>query len=138
MDIRDSLTFVDESHFSFLLYQSFTDSLRKDTFAINSFKQDNIKGSITLSKPKLLFFTIPFNQGWRVNVNGKNQRLSRVNIGFTGIFLPAGTHQLELYFVPEYYQLTSWVSWVSVALFWLYLGYYVMKKRKKQNETYAD
>jgi len=128
----DSSVFAAENRFNFQLYQQFTDSLKKDTLAITLFKQDNIIGSISLSKPKVLFFTIPFDEGWKIKVNGIEQKLSRVNIGFTGLDLPAGEHKIELYYVPKYYVLTSLVSWVSVVLFWLYLGYYLIRKRREK------
>ncbi len=130
LNILDSSIFVSEKGFNFELYQQFTDGLRKDTFIISSFMQDNIIGSIKLNKSKVLFFSIPYDEGWKIKVDGDEKSLSRVNIGFTGINLPAGEHEIELSFTPKYYILTSWISWTSVVLFWLYLGYYFVRKKK--------
>ena len=132
---KDSSIFVDDKGFNFALYKQFTDSLKIDTFAISSFRQDNIKGSISMKKGRVLFFSIPYNEGWKIKVNGKNEILSRINIGFTGIYLPKGDYKLELYFIPKYYNLTSTITWISVAFFWLYLGYYVYVQKKKNKES---
>jgi uncharacterized membrane protein YfhO len=79
----------------------------------------------------MLFFTIPFDKGWKIKVNGENKMFSRVNMGFTGIVLPKGKHNIELYNVPQYSQLTSTISIVSIILFWLFLGYDVYRKKRK-------
>ncbi|OQX96872.1 MAG: hypothetical protein B6I20_13870 [Bacteroidetes bacterium 4572_117] len=127
---NDSLLIVKPEKFNFEIYKNITDSLKVDTFQITEFSQANIKGEIELSRTKLLFFTIPFDKGWEIKVDGENKELSRVNIGFTGIVLPKGEHDIELYYIPQYSQLTSWVSIISIILFWLFLGYDVYRKRK--------
>lgn len=128
----DSTIFMKDIDFNFDKYKEFVNQLKQDTFNITEFKQSNIKGTISLDKAKMLFFTIPFDEGWKAKVNGKNRELSRVNIGFTGLDLDAGDHNIELYFVPKYSQITSLISIISIILFWLYLGYYIYKKRKSK------
>jgi uncharacterized membrane protein YfhO len=129
---KDSSIFVNDVGFNFELYKKFTDSLKIDTLTITSFRQDNIKGNIHLDKPKVLFFSIPYNEGWQIKVDGKKEKFSRINIGFTGILLTKGDHKIELNFTPLYYSITSLISWASVVLFWLYLGYYIYTKKKKK------
>ena len=80
----------------------------------------------------MLFFTIPFDANWKCKINGQKAELSRVNLGFTGIVLPPGKHEIELYFVPKHSKLTSIITWISTILFWTFLIYYIYKKRKKQ------
>jgi uncharacterized membrane protein YfhO len=131
INLSDSSILLSSDQFNFEKYKNFTDSLKLDTFQITEFKQSNIKGTIQLEKTKLLFFTIPFDKGWKIKVDGKEEILSRVNIGFTGIVLTAGKHEIELYYIPQYSGITSIISIISVILFWIYLGYYIYKKRKK-------
>ena len=128
--LSDTSVFVPPAQFNLLKYGELVQKLKKDTFQITEFSQAKIKGEIKLSKTKMLFFTIPFDEGWKIKVNGDNKMLSRVNIGFTGIVLPKGKHVLELYYVPQYSQLTSTISIVSIILFWLFLAYDVYRKRK--------
>ncbi|MEN8120045.1 MAG: YfhO family protein [Bacteroidota bacterium] len=126
----DTSIFIPPTQFNLLKYGEIVNELRADTFQIVEFSQANIKGNIELSKTKMLFFTIPFDKGWKIKVNGEDKALSRVNIGFTGIVLPKGKHNIELNYVPQYSQVTSAISIVSIILFWLFLGYDVYRKRK--------
>ncbi len=134
VSLTDSSVIIPAQKFNFTIYEQMVNRLKQDTFQISSFTQADIKGKISLSKTKMLFFTIPFDKGWKINVNGKEKILSRTNIGFTGIILPKGNYNIELYFEPEYLQLTSLISWVSVVFFWLFLGFWVYRKKMQKDE----
>ena len=75
--------------------------LKQDVFNMTIFSQNKIKGNITMQKDKILFFTIPFDKGWRAFDNGKEIPVALVNIGFSGLLLNAGTHEIELRFEPK-------------------------------------
>ncbi len=130
----DTSEIIPAENFNFDIYKQKIDALKKDTFQITSFKQSEIKGKINLSKTKLLFFTIPYDKGWEIKVDGKEQKLQRINIGFSGIILPEGEHRIELFFVPQYYKTANIVTLISVILFWAYLGYFFFGKNKKSDK----
>ena len=102
--------------YSFELLNNDLDSLKQEAFQMTYFSQNNIKGNITLNQNKLLFFTIPFDKGWKAFVNGSPVTLERVNIGFCGILLPSGTHELELRFEAPFQSTAFVVSWLSLLL----------------------
>jgi len=134
IELSDTTLLLSANEFSFEKYKEFTDSLKQDTFRISEFSQNKIIGNIELTKEKMLFFTIPFDEGWKVKVDDKTEKLSRVNIGFTGIVIPKGKHKIELYFVTQYSKITGIISIISIAAFWLYIGFYIYKKRKNNLE----
>jgi uncharacterized membrane protein YfhO len=77
---------------------------KEDTLAIGLFRQNHIKGAITVSKSKLLFFSIPYDKGWSAKIDGMTRKPLRVNIGFLGIPLDRGYHTVELnYTPPQFY-----------------------------------
>ena len=129
---NDTNIIVRPEQFNFDIYKQKTNKLKEDTLQITSFKQSEISGKINLSKTKLLFFTIPFDKGWKIKVDGKKETLQRVNFGFTGIVLPKGKHQIELFYIPQYYVISNIISLLSVIIFWLYLGYFFLKKQKSK------
>ncbi|MCD4792895.1 MAG: YfhO family protein [Bacteroidales bacterium] len=135
IELSDTNILIPATKFNFEIYKRITGDLKNDTLQITEFKQSEIKGKINMSGTKMLFFTIPYDKGWKVKVNGKEENLLRVNIGFTGIVLPKGVHEIELYYVPQYSKVTNTVSIISIILFWLYLGCYVYRKRKKKKIT---
>lgn len=135
INISDSSMYFDSDNFTFDKYKEFTDNLKIDTFQITEFHQSKIKGTIDLDKEKMLFFTIPFDKAWNIKINGKEEQLSRVNIGFSGILLSAGNHEIELYYIPQYSQITSVITYMSVAGFWIYLIFYFYRRKKSKNIT---
>jgi len=94
----------------------------KDALEIESFSQNAIHGSVTLEREKLLFFSIPFDAGWSARVDGAAARLHRVNIGFTGLLLPPGRHEVELTYAAPYGRLSAAVSILALCV-WLWLAH---------------
>jgi cbb3-type cytochrome oxidase subunit 3 len=93
---------------------------RSDAMEMNFFSQNKISGRISMDKKSILFFSIPFDDGWKATDNGKPVRTVKANIGFTGIYLEKGEHDIELEFKPKYLALG-----LTVSLFTL-LGYFVL------------
>ena len=53
------------------------------------------------SSDKLLCFTLPYDEGWNCYVDGKKSEIVKANIGFMGIELPEGEHQIQMvYHMP--------------------------------------
>ena len=103
--------------------------LSMEAFRMTYFSQNTIKGKITLNSNKLLFFTIPFDKDWKLFVNGKKRSLELVNIGFSGVLLEAGTHELELRFEPAGYYPGMIISLLSLLVLLLLTGWYYRRKQ---------
>ena len=84
---------------------------------IASFSNNRITGNIKLEQPRMLFFSIPFDRGWQVKVDGKPSELLRVNIGFTGVMLSSGSHRIELEYQPPYWYLGWSISAFSLLVY---------------------
>lgn len=83
-------------------YVKDTDALKQDTLSISEHDQNQISGTINLRRWKLLFFSIPYDEGWHARVDGKEAKLTVINIGFMGLPLDAGRHTIELKYFPPY------------------------------------
>ncbi len=126
----DTNTLVEANKLSVPMYQKIIDSLRYEHFVITSFKHKRIDGNITLSSGKFLFFTIPYNKGWRIIINGKKHKLIRSNIGFLGIYLPQGHYNITLQFIPQYFYLSVFLLVIGVILF-----FFIIIKTNKNNKS---
>jgi uncharacterized membrane protein YfhO len=115
--------------FSFEKYGSYINKLKEDTLHIESHLQNSIKGTINIEKPKILFFSIPYDEGWHATVNGKEQKLERINIGFMGLFLNKGQYTIELKYELPYMETSSIISLTGI-LFYIVMVIYRIRFRK--------
>ncbi len=90
---------------------------RADTLAIDTFRQNFIRGSITTSGSKMLFFSIPFDKGWTAKIDGVRAKIYLVDIGFMGIPLERGSHSVELRYCPPHFFLGLWISIAAILVY---------------------
>lgn len=110
-------------------------SLGRETLVISEHGQNIIRGRIALAAKKLLFFSIPFDPGWAAKVDGKSVKLAMVNIGFTGLFLEKGGHDIELSYTPPYYRLSAVISLAAILIYCCLLLLPGAKSAKKSGEV---
>jgi uncharacterized membrane protein YfhO len=118
------------SNFSFAAYDSMIAALKRDTLQITSFEQNEIKGTIDNAEKKLLFFSIPFDKGWKAVIDGQEQENLLVNYGFLGYSLEKGKHTVELSYHAPYYNAGMGVSAFSLLLY-AGLCWFYFKRRKE-------
>jgi len=116
--------------FSFDAYGQYVKDLKKDSLTITQFKESDIKGDITVASPKILFFSIPFDEGWKATVNGTDTKLYRINAGLTGLSIPAGKNTVELKFEPRFMKRGTLVSVVALLIFIGLLVFDRMRNKK--------
>lgn len=69
---------------------------RKET-SCSSFSRDN-SGFTAVSegeKERLVFFSVPYEDGWSATVNGEPVEIEKVNVGFMAVKVPAGTSEIR-------------------------------------------
>jgi len=71
---------------------------RTEIFELDYFSHRHITGTIETFGNRVLFFSIPHANGWRMYVNGERVPIETVNIGFIGTIVGEGTHDIELRF----------------------------------------
>ena len=90
-------------------------SLVDSAMTMDYFSHNLIKGHITVSNPSMLFFSMPFDVGWKATADGVPVELQKVDIGFTGMMLEPGTHQIILKYEPPLSR-EGWFGWIGAAL----------------------
>jgi hypothetical protein len=77
------------------------DNRKKEPFFITKFSQNHIEGTIDVAGSRMLFFSIPYSEGWTLTVDDNLTSVDKVNIGFIGAQIGAGKHTIKLdYFLP--------------------------------------
>jgi len=112
------------------------DMLRQEAFQIKEFLDDHIKGSIDIKGDRMVFFSIPYDKGWKAKVNGNPVRPLNIDIGFIGIPLEKGVYEIELNYVPPYFYLGLMISIISLFfVFILYLKLPAMRTFKHTQQV---
>ena len=100
--------------------------------ACSSFQMTNsgFHAEITLKKDDLVFFSVPYDDGFTAYVNGEETDVIRVDEGLMAVLAPAGENTIDFVYQADGYSLASKVSLAALAVFALYAGYFVWKKKK--------
>ena len=100
--------------------------------ACSTFQMNNsgFHAEITLKKDNLVFFSVPYDDGFTAYVNGKETEVIRVDEGLMAVLAPAGENTIDFVYQADGYSLASKVSLAALAVFVLYAGYFVWKKKK--------
>ena len=62
-----------------------------------SFDIDNygFEAKVTRDKESLVFFSVPYDKGWRATVNGQVVEIEKVNVGFMAVSVPSGNSTIR-------------------------------------------
>ena len=101
--------------------------------ACSTFQMTNsgFHAEITLKKDDLVFFSVPYDDGFTAYVNGEETEVIRVDEGLMAVLAPAGENTIDFVYQADGYSLASKVSLAALAVFVLYAGYFVWKKKKR-------
>lgn len=97
-------------------------------------KESEISGWVTSEKNGYAVFKIPYENGWKIYLDGEEQEIEKADLGFLGIKVPAGSHRLQLEFSPPLLKQglkLSAVFWVLYLLF--LLQFYYDRRKANQN-----
>lgn len=98
-------------------FRSFAASLVEDTLKLSSFAETSISGTINVSRNKVLYLSIPYDEGWQVYVDGRRQRQLALDAGMTGILLKPGGHTIELHYRHRFFTIGLFISVIGIILY---------------------
>ena len=120
-----------ESPMSFTLDDTREDVAGRRQQTADSFTRDNrgFTARSSLEGENILFFSVPWDEGWSATVNGEPTEVLRVNIGFIGIRVPAGAAEIRLDYTTPGLRLGICITG-GFLLIWLI--YFLRSRRKKK------
>ena len=97
-------------------YKSWIEEMKKNQLEIIEYEKDNyIKGKISVTADKTTLFTsIPYDDGWRVYVDGKKVKYDKLLTAFIGLDLTEGEHIIEFKYIPKGFIIGSIISFISL------------------------
>lgn len=101
---------------------------KQDKVEMISFEQDHIVLSTDLPQARYLFCSIPFNSNWTAYVDGEPAAISQANIAFMALYLPQGSHTVELVYRQPW---TGGIIAVSLVGAFGWLTFMLLNWKKK-------
>ena len=95
-------------------------------------KDAKLNGTFTAEKGQKLFFTIPYDEGWTLTVDGVKTRLTKTAGLFMSAEVSEGEHQYELTFMPRGLQMGIIVSGASLLIFF---GWSLFRRKRLAETT---
>ena len=90
---------------------------------------NTLSGDISADKEKLLCLAIPFSEGWRASVDGREVRIYCLNKRYLGVLIPSGEHKVIFRYRTPYKMAGACVSVFGLCAF--ALVFLFGEKRKK-------
>ncbi len=108
-------------------YEEQINKLKEEALSDVRMENNKISGKVNLSTDKQLCFSIPYSSGWRVYIDGREEKMQVVNGMYLGVLVNAGEHEIVLKYK------TSWMELglvISVASFVFVILLYIIRKKK--------
>lgn len=100
------------------------------------FNGNQFNAKIKSDKDNLVFFSVPYMEGWSAKVNGEDAEVVKVNYGFMAVKVDEGDNDIVFSYENPNYITGGIISCVGLGLFAVYMIVnYMIYKRKDRNEV---
>lgn len=101
--------------------------------------KNGFKAEITLERDNLVFYSIPYDEGWTAYINGSPVEIEKVNVGFMAVLAKAGTNTIEFKYETPGLKYGIIISLASLLIFAVYmLVSYIYIKKKQPVVAYPE
>ncbi|KAA9022029.1 YfhO family protein [Niallia endozanthoxylica] len=111
--------------------------LQNKALEIKEYSDTQVTGEIIVQDKGTLFLSIPYDENWKVTVDGENAEYEKVG-SFIGVPLSEGTHTVHLEYVPKILYMTMAISGLSLLLYLVFLGRRILFARKSHVPTVRE
>lgn len=99
-DLDSGVVRLSAAAFNNELFEKFHRTMMDHAVNVTSYTSNTIDGTITMENDGWVLFSIPYDDGWTVRVDGESTQILPVAEGLLAIKAPEGTHTLNLNFTP--------------------------------------
>jgi uncharacterized membrane protein YfhO len=87
-----------------------------------------LEGTITLEENEIIFTTIPYDESWKIKIDGQEVKPFKTLNSLMAIKAPKGTHNISL----EYKNNFIVPIIISISSLTLTIIFYIVQKKKKK------
>ena len=124
-----------------LHYDSYTqDCADRRAHSCSVFQMNNagFHAEITLDKANLVFFSVPYDDGFTAYVNGEKTGILRVDEGLMAVLCPAGTSSIDFVYQAAGLSASRVVTAVAIPVWVVYVACFVRRKRRSTGTPAED
>ena len=134
-DILQSIPETEMSGLSEDTYYSDSQKRAESSCTLFETGKSSFKASITSEKENLVFFSIPYMEGWSAEVNGKEAEIIRANYGFMAVKIDKGDNDILFTYKNNDYKTGAFISVIGIVAFIVYMAICcAVKKQRSKNE----
>ena len=127
------LTELSEDMLNDLHYDSYTqDCADRRAHSCSVFQMNNagFHAEITLDKANLVFFSVPYDDGFTAYVNGEKTDILQVDEGLMAVLCPAGASSIDFVYQAAGLSTSRVVTAVAIPVWVVYVACFVRRKRR--------
>ena len=98
------------------LFESAYNYLQNYQFEYTKFKNNNIEGNITLDENMMIYTSIPYDEGWKVLVDGKEVKTEKFADSLLMFKAGKGKHKIKIVYTPPLQKLGLIISIISIGI----------------------
>lgn len=83
--------------------------------------KDGFISNIQLYQPNLVFYSVPYDEGFTAYVNGEETKIYKVNAGLSAVYAPAGDNEIIFSYRTPGLNLGILISILALAIYIIYL-----------------
>lgn len=103
-------------------------AMEEQRFRLTKGGSFHVEGTISMKRKGVIFFSIPYDKGWSVSIDGKKAETTAVGDAFLAVETSRGNHKIILNYMPFGFKEGMILSIVGFVIF-LYLCYHFRKKK---------
>lgn len=119
----DVLKHIDPQSVKYTEEQYFEDCLAHRAETVDNLRKTRtgVLCETNFDENRFVFFSIPYDSGWSLTIDGQEAVLEKVNVGFMGFRVPAGYHEVELKYETPGLRIGLLISLAAILMFVIYL-----------------
>ena len=99
----------------------------------------SMEGTINAKESGLFYTSVPYEEGWKAYVDGKETEITPVGDALVAFNLDKGEHTIKLEYYPKGFAVGMTVTIICAATFaFLCVWTYIIKKRKNKDADKAE
>ena len=109
--------------------------MQENAWNLTSVKGNHLSGTIHAQEDQTLFFSIPYDKGWTVKIDGKKVKTKALGKAFLTVKAPEGKHKVSLTYVSAGFKEGAILSVAGFAIFILIMLFFQRKKKAAVKEV---